>query len=70
MQAWVDPDVARAWKERDEILRANGFPNNLPESFKTDEWLRGYKECGEQGINPLVFTGVAPPEWVAEFDSY
>lgn len=64
----MDPHVAKAWKERDQILRAKGFPGNLPESFKTDRWLRAHEQAGAPGINPLVFTALAPPEWVAEFE--
>lgn len=63
LQEWVDPAVVRAWEARDRVLRANGFPDVLPESFKTDDWLNAYKEFEEPGINPLVFTGLEPREW-------
>ncbi len=66
LQGWVDPAVAQAWAERDHILRQNGFPDKLPESLKTDDWLKTYEESGQLGINPLIFTGLEPQEWVQE----
>eukprot|EP00884_Botryococcus_braunii_P008392 jgi/Botrbrau1/17554/Bobra.0166s0002.1 len=34
MKTWLDPEFVSALKERDEILRASGFPDNPPESWR------------------------------------